>query len=135
MTKYQTMCQELTEAIERSYTEGVTMDEAEKLAGRFLHAQMATANELRDADLDARMRKSGNKSLRAAVYLEAATKDPKKPSDVLLEALVNSNELVQGEQTRFDEAEVNRDALQNYLSVFREAHVHFRTIAKGKFDA
>lgn len=124
----------LTAKITDAYTVGVTLEEAEKLACEFLAAQIEVAETLRDADLDSRMKKSGVKAVRAAVYMEAATKGEKKPSDVLLEAHVNMNDLVAGEQRAFDEAEVERDRLQNYLNIFRDAHIHFRAVAKGRFE-
>jgi hypothetical protein len=80
------------------------------------------------------MRKSGVKAIRAAVYLEGATKGEKKPSDVLLEAVVNTDKIVQDEQNALDAAEVRRNGLENYLSVFREAHIFFRGVAKGRFE-
>lgn len=131
---FEKLCKVLEGDIQRSYTEGVTVGEAEKLAGQFLHAQMQVSEHLKKVDLDAKMRKTGVKAVRAAIYMEAATKDPKKPSDVMLEAIVNLNDVVQAEQTSLDEAEVNRDNLERYYNIFRDAHVHFRTIARGKFD-
>lgn len=128
------MCEELTKDIKRSYEEGVTMEEAEKLAGKFLFAQLSVAKELQDSDLDSRMKKSGAKAIKAAVYMEAATSGDKKPSDTFLQALVDMSEVAQGSQNRFDEAEANRDALQNYFNVFKEAHIHFRSIAKGRYE-
>lgn len=126
--------QQLTDEIKAAYESSVTIEEAEKLAGKFLHAQLLVAEKLHQADLDARMRKSGVKALKAAVYLEAATKTEKKPSDVMLMALVDSDKLVLDEQGSFDKAEVDKNALENYLSVFREAHIFFRGVAKGRFE-
>lgn len=127
-------CEVLTEAIKSAYEEGITLDEAEKLAGKFLYAQIETSKELQRADLDARMRKSGTKAVKAAIYMEHATATDKKPSDVMLQAQVDRNDLVIGEQQRLDEAEVDRDALQNYMNIFKEAHIHFRSISKGRFE-
>jgi hypothetical protein len=132
--KFQELCNQLETKIQKSYEEGVTLEEAEKLAGEFLYAQMQVSTELKKCDLDSRMKKSGLKAVRAAIYMEAATKTDKKPSDVMLEAIVNQNELVTGEQTSFDEAEVNRDNLERYYNIFINAHIHFRGIAKGKFE-
>lgn len=119
--------------IQNSYTEGNTLEEAEKLAAEFLHAQMKVSDELKNLDLDARMRKSGVKAIRAAIYMDAATKDPKKPSDVMLDAIVNMNDLVQGEQNELDKAEVERSALERYYDIFGNAHIFFRGVAKGNF--
>ena len=132
--KLKAFCDDLTALIQASYEEGVTMEAAERIAGKFLHAQLMIADALKNADLDARMKKSGVKAIRAAIYMEGATGSDKKPSDVLLGALVDQNKLVQDQQSLFDEAEVSHDGLNRYYSVFREAHIHFRGIAKGKYE-
>lgn len=129
-----TFINELEAKIVDSYENGVTLEGAEKLAGEFLVAQIHISKELKKSDLNSRMRKSGVKAVRAAIYMEAATKGDKKPSDVMLEAGVNMNELVQGEQNAFDEAEAERDELERLYNICREAHVHFRAIAKGRFE-
>ncbi len=130
---FQKLCKDLESEIEASYTNGVSLEEAEKLAGRFLGAQLAVSGELRKADLDSRMRKTGVKAVRAAIYMDAATKPDKKPTEAMLSSIVDTNEVVQSEQNSLDEAEVLRDDLKRYYDVFGNAHVHFRTIAKGNF--
>lgn len=133
MSNFKALCIELEGKIEHSYQNGVTADDAERLAGQFLVAQLQVSAELRKADLDSRMRKSGLKAIRAAVYMEAATKSDKKPTEAQLGATVDLNDMVQGEQSAFDTAEVNRDELERYYNIFIQSHVHFRTIAKGTF--
>lgn len=125
---------ELESDIRKTYEEGVTLEEAERLAAKFLGAQMTVALELRSNDLDARMKKSGVKAVKAAVYHAEATKGDKKPSDTFLQSLVDMSELVGSEQKGLDEAEVARDLLQNYYNTFREAHIYFRGLAKGRFE-
>ena len=131
---FKELCEHLENKIQDSYNNGVTSEQAEALAGEFLYAQLQVSSELKKADLDSRMRKTGVKAVRAAIYMDAATKTDKKPSDVLLEAVVNQNEVVQGEQNAFDKAEVSRDELSRLFSVFKESHIHFRGIAKGRFE-
>ncbi len=131
---FKEFCKSLEEKIKATYTDGVSLEQAEKLAGEFLYAQLVVSGELKKADLDSRMRKTGVKAIRAAIYTDAATKSEKKPTEAALEAMINVNDLVQGEQSEFDKAEVERDDLSRYYSVFREAHIYFRGIAKGKFD-
>ena len=125
---------DLEKDIQNAYEGGVTMDEAEKLAAKFLGAMMRAAARLRALDLDARMKKSGVKAVRAAIYLAEATKGEKKPSDVLIGAIVDSSKLVQDEQGGLDTAEVRRDELERYFGIFKEAHVYFRGISKGKYE-
>ncbi len=122
----------LQDVIKTAYTEGMTIEEAEKTAGRFLEAQMIVADKLANVDLDSRMRKSGLKTIKASVYMEHATKGEKKPSDVMLEAIVNKEKLVTDEQAAFDNAEVNREYLQNLMSIFKEGHIYFRQLSKGQ---
>lgn len=128
------MYAELEKEIQNSYESGVTLEQAEKLAGKFLHAQILVANELADSDLDSRMKKQGTKAIKAAIYMEAAKAGEKKPTEAMLAAIVDQHEVVIGEQKAFDAAEVKRDKLQNYLNIFKESHVHFRTIARGRFE-
>lgn len=120
------LCDSLSNDIKKSYESSVTIEEAEKLAAKFLGAQLEVADHLRNLDLDARMRKSGVKALKAAVYLDEVSKNEKKPSDVLLNATVDSSKLVNDEQRSLDEAEVERDLYQNYFNIFKEAHIFFR---------
>ncbi len=128
------LCQLLETKIQNTYTEGVTIEDAEKLAAEFLHAQMQVSTELRKADLDSRMRKTGVKAVKAAIYSDTCSKSDKKPTEAAIDHIINLNELVQGEQKDLDEAEVSRDDLTRYYNIFREAHIYFRGIAKGKFD-
>lgn len=132
--QFMAFCRKLEAKIKAAYEGGTTLDQAEKLAAEFLHAQIVVGAELQSADLDARMKKSGVKAIRAAVYLDGATKGEKKPSDTLLEAVINSDKIVQGEQDSLDLAEVRRNTMENYMSIFREAHIFFRGIAKGRFE-
>lgn len=134
MSNFKTLCQQLEAKIQASYEEGVTLETAEKLAAEFLYAQLAVSAELKLIDLDSRMRKSGLKGVRAGVYMDAATKDPKKPSDVMLQAIVDMHEIVQEEQKKLDEAEADRDELERYYNIFLNAHVYYRGIAKGRFE-
>lgn len=128
------MIEQLKKKIKDAYESGVTVSEAEKLASEFLSAQLEIAELMRKVDLDTRMRKSGLKAVRAAIYLEIATKTDKKPSDSMIEAYVNRNELVQAEQNVYDELEVELNYLRNTYDVFNNAHIHFRAISKGKFE-
>lgn len=128
------LCKTLEAKIKAAYEESITVTEAEKLAGEFLHAEMVLSGEYQVASLDARMRKSGLKAVKAAVYLEGAKASDKKPSDVMLNAQVDINELVTAEQSGFDTAECEAELISNYLSVVRNGHIFFRTLAKGSFN-
>lgn len=130
---FKQLCEELESKIEQSYLDGIIADDAERLAGQFLGAMMKVSSELRKADLDSRMRKSGLKAIRAAIYMDAATKPEKKPTEAALSAIVDMNDIVRSEQGSFDESEVDRDELERYFNIFQAAHVHYRTIAKGVF--
>jgi hypothetical protein len=132
--KFSEMCRQLETSIESTYNEGVTMEVAEKLAAKFLSAQLMISKELTKADLDSRMRKSGLKAIRAAVYMTEATKGDKKPTELMLTSLIDSNEIVAGEQNSFDTAETSKEELQRYYDIFQNAHIYYRGIAKGNFN-
>lgn len=134
MNKSNISFEELQADIMKAYEEGTTLEQAERLAAKFLGAQMQVADRLKVVDLDCRMRKSGLKAVKAAIYIQEATKGDKKPTEAMLSATVDRNELVTGEQEAFDIAEVEREMLQNYFSIFREAHVYFRGVSKGRFE-
>lgn len=127
-------CEELKNDIKKAYESSVSLDEAEKLAAKFLFAQLELASALQSADLDARMRKVGLKAIRSVVYIKEASSSEKKPTEAAIDAKINMNELVQGEQNAFDQAEVIRETLQNNFNVFKEAHVFFRGISRGRFE-
>ena len=129
------LLKELEAKIQESYEQGVTIEAAERLAGEFLHAQIVVSDELKKRDLDARMKKSGVKAIRAALYLETVkAADGKKPTEAAIEATLNSNELIIGEQRLLDEAEVDKAELERYYDVFANAHIFYRGISKGRFE-
>lgn len=132
--KLNEFCTNLENKIETSYKEGTTVEGAERLAAEFLHAQLLVSSALKKVDLDARMKKSGVKGVRAAVYLEKAKEGDKKPSDVMLNALVDTNEIVQKQQDLLDTAESDRAELERYYDIFCNAHIFYRGIAKGRFE-
>jgi hypothetical protein len=134
MSNINKLCEKLSAKIESSYESGVTLDEAEKLAAEFLHAQMLLVSHLRDTDLEARMRKSGLKAVRAAVYMDTVSKAEKRPTEAAMDHILNSNELVSREQDRLDASEVSRNELERYYDIFNNAHIYYRGIAKGKFE-
>ncbi len=131
---FQQYAQQLEDKIKSAYEDGVNLTQAEQLAAEFLHAQLKVSTELKKYDLDSRMRKSGVKAVRAAVYMSAGSKEGKRPTEAALEAMVNQDSIVCGEQQELDKSEVERDDLQRYYNVFREAHIYFRGISKGKFE-
>ncbi len=114
-----------------SHENGTTLVEAEKLAGEFLAAQMRVSAELAKVDLDSRMRRTGVKAVKAGVYMDAATKDVKKPTEAALSAIIDTNEIVIREQNDYDGAEVIKAEYERLYSVFQNAHIFYRTIAKS----
>lgn len=132
--EFETLVAELTTLIQDSYEQGITMEAAEKAAGKFLYGQLAVADRLRRYDLDSRMKKAGLKAVKAAVYMDNVNKNEKKPSDTLLNALVDMDKLVMDEQKGFDSADAEHAALQNLFNIFKEGHIFMRGIAKGRFE-
>lgn len=129
--KFKERCTELEKIIQNAYTEGITLDEAERLAGNFLHATMQVSAELTKADLDARTRKSGVKGVRAAIYLDTVQSAEKKPTEAQIAALIDTNAVVAGEQSALDTAEVLKGELERYYDIFNQAHVYFRQMSRG----
>jgi hypothetical protein len=117
--------------LQTAYEEQITQTEAEALAGEFLHAQIMLSSQLAKVELDARMRKSGVKAIRAAMYLEIVSNSEKKPTEAGMTAMLDSNELVNTEQKALDEAEVSKNELERIYDIYTNAHIYFRTIAKG----
>lgn len=132
--KFQEYRLEIETKIAAAYENMPTLGDAESLALYFLQARLIVGTELRRVSLDARMRKTGVKAVKAAVLIDAATAGDKKPADSILAALVDSNEKVQAEQFAFDTAEVDANDLQNLLEVTKEAHIFMRGLAKGRMD-
>jgi len=131
---FKELCKQLEAKIQQSYEQGTTMEEAEKLAGEFLSAQMAVSEELKTKDLDSRMRKSGLKAVRASAYLDIVQKADKKPTETQIDSMINTDPLVSQEQDGYDKAEVEKEALERYYNIFREAHIFYRGVSKGRFE-
>jgi hypothetical protein len=134
MINFHKLCKELEEQIIKIYDEGISLEEAERLAARFLYAQLQVSTELKTADLNARMRKSGTKAVRASAYTEACRGADKKPTEAALSAMLDTNELVSKQQDELDKAEVTRDELERYYDIFLNAHIYLRGVAKGRFE-
>lgn len=127
-------CQDLENKIQSTYEDGVTTEQSEKLAAEFLAAMMKTSAELQKSDLDARMKKSGVKAVRAAAYLDIVQKNDKKPTETQIASMLDTDDLVSNEQDSLDKAEVLRDDLRRYYDIFNNAHVFYRGVAKGNFN-
>lgn len=125
---------ELEKKVITSYQTSVGIEEAEKLAGEFLGAQILIAQELRNTSLDAAMRKNGVKVVRGDALLRVLEETEKKPADSVLQALVDTDAKVVKEQEAYEQAKAGADYLQNFLSIFKDAHIFYRGIAKGKFE-
>lgn len=126
---------ELETEIQSAYEgDGKTPAEAEGLAAKFLHAQMDLSTKLRSADLDARMKKSGVKALRAALYLDIISKSDKKPTEAGISAMIDSDTIVQSEQQKYDEAEAAVAELERQYDICLNGHIFMRGLAKGRFE-
>lgn len=129
------VCAELKQIIEAAYNEGVTLSEAEKLAARTLVVRLDLSQELKVVDLDSRMKKHGVKVTRADAYMSEIKKHDKKPVESFLEAAVTMDGNVIESEHDYAKADVQRELIQNYLDIFKDAHIYFRGIAKGSYEA
>lgn len=131
--EFMQMCDDLESEIVRSYTETISIPQAENLAGKFLTAQLQVSRELQIAELDSRMKKSGAKAVAASVFLNTAKSGDKKPSDNLIAATVDSDKIVCEQRDSYDRADVYVNTLERYYDIFREAHIFFRGQARQSF--
>lgn len=131
---FQKLCQNLEQKIQQSYQSGTTLEEAEKLAAEFLLAQLKVSEQLKASDLDSRIRKAGVKAVKGAIYLDIVQKAEKKPTEAQITATIDTDKIVSDEQSALDQAEVQRDELERYYNIFREAHVFYRGVSRGKFE-
>ena len=131
--KFEEQLKLLENKIKASYEESITMPEAEKLAAEFLHAQIVVSGELRKSDLDARMKKSGVKALRANAYLSIVSEAEKKPTETQIASIIDTDQLVIKNQELLDKSEVDRANLERYYDIFTNAHVFYRNVARGNF--
>lgn len=126
-------CQQLEAKIINTYTSGVSLEEAEKLAAEFLGAMLLVSDELKKADLSARMHKTGVKAVRAALYQDAVKGQDRKPTETAIQSSIDSNDTLISEQNSYDSAEVDKASLDRYYDIFSNSHIFFRGVAKGSF--
>ena len=129
------VCGELKSIIETAYNEGVSVMEAEKLAAKTLVVRLELSQELKVVDLDSRMKKHGVKVTRADAYMSEIKKHDKKPVESFLEAAVTMDGNVIEAEHDYAKADVQKEMIQNYLDIFKDAHIYFRGIAKGTYEA
>jgi SHS2 domain-containing protein len=128
---------ELRAEIKRVSAEGVSIEDAERLAAKFLDALLELGGfdgRIRHADLDVRMKKNGYKTLRAKVYLQTVQGQEKKPTESAIEAAIATNTEVSKQQDLYEKAETDAEALHRIYDVFRDCHIYFRGVAKGNFS-
>jgi hypothetical protein len=128
------VCSELKQIIETAYEQGVSVSEAEKLAAKTLVIRIELSQELKRVDLDSRMKKHGVKVTRADAYMTELKKHDKKPVESFLDATITMDGNVIEAEHDYAKADVQRELIQNYLDIFKDAHIYFRGIAKGIYE-
>jgi len=131
MTKLIKLKSEIEKKIQDTYESGVGMQDAERLSAEFLHFMMTLSTMLSVTSLDARMKKSGVKAIRSAVYLEEVSKSEKKPTEAMLTAILDTNDIISGEQKLLDSAEVETEELKRLYDICNNCHIYYRNIGKG----
>jgi hypothetical protein len=124
----------LEKDVQRAYDESITLEEAERLAAKVLTVQLKIARELAVMDLNSRMRKNGLKAKRAEAYMAECNKSEKKPAEGYLDNVITLDAGVKEAQANFDETDSRKESLAIYLGIFKDAHIYFRGIAKGRFE-
>jgi hypothetical protein len=125
---------ELKADVLRIYEESITIPEAERLAAKFLYAQMEISDEIKTKDLDARMRKAGVETTESQVLLDEIAKHDKKPSDSILTAIVATSSIVNEAKDSMFRAQTETEALKRLYEMLKDAHIFCRGIAKGNYD-
>lgn len=131
MKNLQKLKESLEIKIQNTYETGVTVLEAEKLSAEFLNAMLMVSGRLTTVSLDARMKKSGVRAVRSAVLLDEISKVEKKPTESVLSAILDSNEIVASSQKELDLAEVEVEELKRLYDIYNNCHIFYRTITKG----
>lgn len=130
--KFQEFCKQLENKIVSAY-DGVSTEQSERLALEFLQAQLFASAELTEKDMDARMKKSGNKAIRAAVYLNTVSSSDKKPTEAQISAIIETDEQVATQQNLSDAAEVELGEIQRFYDIFTRAQLLFKKRSEGSF--
>ncbi len=128
---------ELQQSIRKVHTEGVSLEDAERLAAKSLDVLIQIGGMdglIRSKDLDARMKKNGYKTVRAKTYIEIVHRSEKKPTEAAIEAELLTSALVSTSQDQYERAEVEAEALHRLYDIFKDAHIYFRGVAKGSFN-
>jgi len=123
----------LVEEIQKASEEGITIEHAERVAGKSLFVMNALSEQLTFLDKDRRMRKRGLKAIKSAVRVEEIKKFDKKPTEGQLEDAVNLNSLVASEEEAYDDAETHSAEADRQFGIAKESHLYFRSISKGTF--
>lgn len=122
---------ELEKDVEKAYEVGVTMEEGERLAAKFLRAMMQVSSAIRTKSLDARMKKNGYKTLRASAYLTIVQGNDKKPTETHISAMLDTDKDVIGAQDVYERADEDNLVLERLFAIFKEAHLYFRGVGRG----
>lgn len=122
---------ELEDIIQDAYPNRPSLDEAEGQALNFCSGILQVSAQLSVADLEARMRKSGLKGIRAALYLDIVQNSEKKPTETAIDSMITVNELVAKEQQKLDEADVAKADLERLYETFNHVAVLFRQMSRG----
>lgn len=122
---------QLKAEVAKIYLEGITMGEAEKLAAKFLHAQMQVSELIQGRDLDTRLKKSGVETIESQVLLEETRKHEKKPSESILNATAATDLTVNAAKDSYYRAVTETEGLKRLYDMLHEAHIYCRGIAKG----
>src|SRR5207237_4885408 len=114
--------------------QGCTLEQAERAAALALGIMNSLSEHLKLQDKDRRMRKRGLKAIKSAVRMEEVKRHDKKPTESALQDVIDTSELVMGEEAAFDDSEVDFEELRRQYDIANESHLYFRSIAKGRFE-
>ena len=126
--KYQKVLEQLDSLASGTFDE----DEAPNMAALCLIAQASLLADLASADLRSRALKRDIDFAKAKAFADIKqNSDGKKPTDALVQNLVNKDEDVRRISFEQNYAERDYKQLSNIHALLKEAHLTFRSIKKG----
>lgn len=129
--------QELRADLKLVSDEGVSLEDAERLAAKFADALLELGGmdgHIQRAVLDAKLKKGSYKTFRAKVYLDTVNASEKKPTETMIESIILTNADVSKAEDAYHKAEEYAESLKRTYDVFRDVHIYFRGVAKGAFN-
>ncbi len=110
---------------------GVDSSTADALAADFALARLAAIEVRKEIELKAKLKKTSVEAVRGSIYLDIVSKSEKKPTESMLEHILNTDKIVVGEENSLAKLEVETKALTEYADIFKDMHILCRKKVDG----